>query len=144
MTRAGKEVRQERGLCQVSGSRPELSAGRGLQVQVKVQRSSELEIERKKCQGQKDVQTNSKQQEEKMSRFKDVQNKSDQEERASSGKDIERKNCQGNTIPRDDAVNGRDNKAVSRRSYRLSFVFIDISTSRLETSVARLGSTGII
>ena len=52
------------------------------------------------------VQTNSRQQEG-LSRFRDVKGKADQENVASSDMDVKRKKRQGETVPRDDAVNGR-------------------------------------
>jgi hypothetical protein len=56
--------------------------------------TSEKKHERKKCQIQKDVQTNSKQQEGR-SRFRDDKGKPDQEKVASSEKDVEKEKCQG-------------------------------------------------
>jgi len=47
----------------------------------------------KTCQGEKDFQTNSQQQE-RLSRFIDVRSKPDQEKVAASDKDVERKKCQ--------------------------------------------------
>ena len=77
VTKVGKEVCQERLVCQVSGSRAVNRKGcqgcqqQGLSrfrdVKSKSDRekvaSSEEEVERKKCRGEKDVQTNSRQQE---------------------------------------------------------------------------------
>ena len=53
--------------------------------------SSGKDVRRKKCQGEKDAQTNSKQLED-LSRFEDDKHKTDQETVAASDKDVESKN----------------------------------------------------
>ena len=65
-------------------------------------------------------QATSNKQSEGVSRFRDVENKADQEKVASSNKHGGRQKCQGERVPRDHTVNGRDNRAVRLRSYRLS------------------------
>ena len=92
------------------------------------------EAERKKCQGPKNVQTNSRQQEG-LSRFRDDKGKPDQEKVASQEKDVESKKRQGERVPRADRVNGRDKQAVRCRSLRLFILFL--GSSPFETSVAR-------
>ena len=88
----------------------------------------------KECQGPKNVQTNSRQQEG-LSRFRDDKGKPDQEKVASQEKDVESKKRQGERVPRADRVNGRDNQAVRCRSLRLFILFL--GSSPFETSVAR-------
>jgi hypothetical protein len=63
-------------------------------------------------------------QQELLSRFRDAKGKPDQEKVASSDKNVKRKKFQGERVPRDDAVDSRDNQAVRRRSYRPSLFFI--------------------
>ena len=79
----------------------------------------EREVKRKRCQ-EEDVQT-SDQQPESLSgfkTFKDVKDKPVQEKVTSSNKDGERKKCQAERVPRDHAVNSRDNQGLRLRSYK--------------------------
>ena len=52
-----------------------------------------------------------------------------------------KKSGQGERVPRDEMVNGRDSQAVRRRSYRLSLFFIGFPPFRNSRQPACQGST---
>ena len=89
---------------------------------------------KEKCQGEKNVQTNSSQPED-LARFRNVRSKPEQV--AASDKDVESKKRQGQTLPRD----SRASQGVRRCSYRLSLVFTGSSLSRNFRHPACPGST---
>ena len=88
--------------------------------------SSEEEAEKKKCQVEKDAQTNSRKQEGQPDQAKvetsEIQGKGDRgqkgvqtkgwdQNKLARRKGAKRKKCQGARVPRDDAVNGRGSQA---------------------------------
>ena len=83
---------------------------------------------KQKCQGEKDVQTRSKQ--ETLSRFKDDKRKPDQETVAASNKDVENSEM-SRTKTSKRSRSRRASQVVRLPSYRLSFVFIGSSLSKL-------------
>jgi hypothetical protein len=97
-----------------------------------------METERKPCQGGKDVQTNSRQQEG-LSRFRDDKRKLDQEKVASSDKMSREKKCQAERLTQPTAVTARQSGVVPRGS-----PFSSWASTLFETCVTQLARVLVV